>query len=352
MIPYHTLREYLFRLDPEAAHSLLEFSLQLMKLCAYCQNSLIEKNFLADERLRQEVFGKVFLNPVGLAAGFDKNATMVRQMLMAGFGFSEVGTITPKPQDGNPKPRLFRHTEFETVQNAMGFNNDGMDAIVRRLKRLYPFATPIGINIGKNKLTAEKMAIDDYKKLIEGLHEYADYMVINISSPNTKGLRDLQNETFVSELFVMSKEITQKPIMLKISPDMERKEAVELSKAAVLAGAAGIIATNTTTDYSLLPECKSMGGLSGRVLTDRAFMIFEAVAIELFGECTLISVGGIDSAEEAYRRICAGANLVQVYSALIYKGPSLPRRINEGILELLDADGYSNISEAIGKDRR
>lgn len=352
MITYQTMREYLFRLDPEAAHTFLEYSMQVIKLCAYCQNSLIETNFLADERLRQELFGKTFLNPVGLGAGFDKNATMVRQMLMAGFGFVEIGTVTPKPQDGNQKPRLWRHVEFESIQNAMGFNNDGMDAVLRRLQRLYPFATPIGVNIGKNKLTAEKAAINDYKILIETLHNYADYLVINISSPNTKGLRDLQNETFVSELFTMSKEITQKPIMLKISPDMERREAVELSKAAVLAGAAGIIATNTTTDYSLLPECKSVGGLSGRALTDRAFIIFDAVASELFGQCTLISVGGIDNAEEAYRRICAGASLIQVYSALIYKGPSLIKRINEGILELLDADGYTHISEAIGKDRK
>ncbi len=352
MLTYQTLKEYLFRLDPETAHNLAEGLIRLLRLCTPCQNYFIDKNFVVDDRLTQVIFGKKFLNPVGLAAGFDKNATMIRQIAMFGFGYTEVGTITPKPQDGNAKPRLFRHIEEESLQNAFGFNNDGMIKIRERIKRVYPFVLPIGVNIGKNKLTADKMAINDYKSLIETLHEFADYMVINISSPNTKGLRSLQNEEFINELFTMSKELTEKPILLKISPDLEKKEALNLCIKAVEAGAKGIIATNTTTDYSLVQNAKNFGGISGKALCEKSFELFDYIAAELYGQTTLISVGGIDSAEEAYIRIKAGASLVQVYTGFIYKGPSLAKQINEGIMELMNFDGFTHISEAIGCERK
>ncbi|HOI83667.1 MAG TPA: dihydroorotate dehydrogenase (quinone), partial [Campylobacterales bacterium] len=160
MFTYQALKEYLFRLDPETAHNLAEGAIRLSRLCTPCQNYFIDKNFVLDDRLTQVIFGKKFLNPVGLAAGFDKNATMIRQMAMFGFGYTEVGTITPKPQDGNAKPRLFRHIEEESLQNAFGFNNEGMIAARKRVERTYPFVLPVGINIGKNKLTADKMAIN------------------------------------------------------------------------------------------------------------------------------------------------------------------------------------------------
>jgi dihydroorotate dehydrogenase len=227
-----------------------------------------------------------------------------------------------------------------------------MYKVQQRLSARYPFTTPIGVNIGKNKTTEERDAISDYTQLIRGLHELGDYLVINISSPNTPGLRDLQNEAFISELFAEAKAITDKPILLKIAPDMTPEQAVALTSLAVEKGADGIIATNTTVDYSLVSNPASIGGLSGKVLKEKSFEIFEAVAKELYGKTVLISVGGIDSAEEAYRRIRAGASLVQIYSALIFKGPDLIGDINRGLVERLKRDGYGNITEAIGADRR
>ena len=352
MIAYETLKPWLFKLQPETAHHVVATLLRTADLLPAAFNPWLEKHFVADPILGQELFGRTFLNPVGLGAGFDKNATMIRGIQALGFGFTEIGTVTPRPQPGNPKPRMFRHVEEETIQNAMGFNNDGMYAVQKRLKAHYPFSTPIGVNIGKNKTTDERDAINDYTQLIRGLHELGDYLVINISSPNTPGLRDLQNETFITELFAQAKALTDKPILLKIAPDMTEEQAVTLATLAVEKGADGIIATNTTIDYSLVKNPQSIGGLSGKVLTEKSFAIFEAVAKALYGKTVLISVGGIDSAEEAYRRIKAGASLVQIYSAIVFKGPDLIGDINRGLASLLRADGYTNITEAIGADRK
>ncbi|MEA2091422.1 MAG: quinone-dependent dihydroorotate dehydrogenase, partial [Campylobacterota bacterium] len=302
--------------------------------------------------LKQELFGRTFLNPVGLGAGFDKNATMIRGMQILGFGYTEIGTVTPKPQAGNPKPRMFRHIEEETIQNAMGFNNDGMLKVQNRLKKIYPFTTPVGVNIGKNKLTSESDAINDYTTLIKAFNGLGDYFVINISSPNTPGLRDLQNEEFIGKLFAEAKALTNMPILLKIAPDMTPEDAVALTTMAVQKGADGIIATNTTIDYSLVKNPKDIGGLSGAVLKEKSFKIFEAIAKELYGKTTLISVGGIDSAEEAYRRIKAGASLVQILSGIVFHGPDMIMNVNKGLVKLLKADGYTNITEAIGADRK
>ena len=351
MIAYETLKPWLFKLQPETAHHVVATLLRTADVCPSAFNGWLEKHFVADPILNQELFGRTFLNPVGLGAGFDKNATMIRGIQALGFGFTEIGTVTPKPQPGNPKPRMFRHIAEESLQNAMGFNNDGMYKVQKRLKTRYPFTTPIGVNIGKNKTTGERDAIGDYTQLIRGLHHLGDYLVINISSPNTPGLRDLQNEAFIANLFAEAKAITDKPILLKIAPDMTPEQAVALTTLAVEKGADGIIATNTTVDYALLPRSESIGGLSGKVLKAKSFALFEAVAKELFGKTVLISVGGIDSAEEAYRRIKAGASLVQVYSALVFKGPDLIGNINRGLLTLLTRDGYSNITEAIGAER-
>ncbi len=352
MIAYESLKPWLFKLQPETAHHVVATLLRTANVCPSLFNRWLEKHFVADPILNQELFGRTFPNPVGLGAGFDKNATMIRGIQALGFGYTEIGTVTPQPQPGNPKPRMFRHVEEETIQNAMGFNNEGMYKVQQRLKARYPFTTPIGVNIGKNKVTPEQDAISDYTQLIRGLHDLGDYLVINISSPNTPGLRDLQNETFIAELFAQAKALTDKPILLKIAPDMTPEQAVALATLAVEKGADGIIATNTTVDYSLVAHPKAIGGLSGKVLKEKSFIIFEAVAKELFGKTVLISVGGIDSAEEAYRRIKAGASLVQVYSALIFKGPELIGEINRGLVDLLKRDGYSNITEAIGADRR
>ena len=352
MINYEAIKPLLFKLQPENAHHVAECVLRLPNICQIPFNSFLESHFVTDESLTQELFGRTFYNPVGLGAGFDKNATMVRGIQILGFGFTEIGTVTPKPQSGNPKPRMFRHVEEESIQNAMGFNNDGAYKVVKRLKQRYPFTTPIGINIGKNKVTPEKEAINDYTHLIKAFNGLGDYFVINISSPNTPGLRDLQNEAFITKLFAEAKALTDMPILLKIAPDMSEEDAVALTKLAVEKGADGIIATNTTIDYSLVKHPKEIGGISGAVLKEKSFKIFEAIAKELYGKTTLISVGGIDSAEEAYKRIKAGASLVQILSGIVFHGPDMIMDINNKLIELLRADGYANITEAIGADRK
>ena len=352
MINYQTIKSLLFKLEPETAHHVAEFVLRLPNICQIPFNFFLKSHFVADKILTQTLFGREFLNPVGLGAGFDKNATMIRGIQILGFGFTEIGTVTPRPQDGNPKPRMFRHAEEQTIQNAMGFNNDGAYRVQKRLAKRFPFTTPIGVNIGKNKNTPDKEAINDYVGLIKTFNGLGDYFVINVSSPNTPGLRDLQNEEFIGKLFKEAKALTNVPILLKIAPDMAVEDAVALSKMAVEKGADGIIATNTTIDYSLVKNPQPIGGLSGAVLKEKSFKIFEAIAKELYGKTTLISVGGIDSAEEAYKRIKAGASLVQIYSGLVFHGPDMIMNVNKGLVQLLKADGHSNITEAIGADRK
>ena len=352
MINYKTIKPLLFKLQPENAHHLAECVLRLPNICQIPFNSFLKSHFISNDTLKQELFGREFFNPIGLGAGFDKNATMIRGIQLLGFGFTEIGTVTPRPQAGNPKPRMFRHIEEESIQNAMGFNNDGAYKVVKRLQKRFPFSTPIGVNIGKNKTTPEKEALNDYIHLIKAFDGLGDYFVINISSPNTPGLRDLQNEEFISTLFTEAKKLTNKPILLKIAPDMEVEDAVSLTKMAVAKGADGIIATNTTIDYSLVKNPQNKGGISGAVLKEKSFKIFDAIAKELYGKTVLISVGGIDSAEEAYKRIKAGASLVQILSGLIFHGPDMIMNINKELIKLLKADGYSNITEAIGIDRK
>jgi dihydroorotate dehydrogenase len=347
---YSKIKPILFQIEPEVAHNIGEKVLRVIPKCKLISSSMTDRNFVSDSRLSQNILDIEFINPVGLAAGFDKNATMVNSMLSLGFGFTEIGTVTPKPQSGNPKPRLFRFPQYESIQNAMGFNNRGCYDVMENMKKVYPFSIPIGVNIGKNKSTPEEDALSDYESLIEKFSDLGDYLVINISSPNTPNLRDLQNEEFIKKLFELAKSITQKPIFLKIAPDMDANVAISLCKKAVESGADGIIATNTTTDYTLLPNSKDFGGVSGKVLANKSYKLFKAIAKELYGKTVLISVGGISTADEAYKRIKAGASLVQCYSGLIFKGPSMARDINLGILELLEQDGYSHISEAIGSD--
>jgi dihydroorotate dehydrogenase len=352
LFTYQTLKKFLFKLDPETAHTLAGMGLRFSAVCPPLNKYLTKHYFVTHPSLQQHIFDRTFQNPVGLGAGFDKNGQYIKAMPTLGMGFTEIGTVTPKPQEGNPKPRLFRLIDIDSIQNAMGFNNKGSHYMLQKLKKITFFDYPIGINIGKNKVTPENEALDDYELLFKAFKEYGDYVVINISSPNTPGLRDLQNESFIKAIFTMGKKITTKPILLKIAPDMTAQDAIALCTTAVEAGADGIIATNTTIDYSLTdsPYKKDFGGMSGAILTEKSYELFRAIGKELYGKTLLISVGGIDSAEEAYRRIKAGASLVQVYSMLVYKGPKLIKDINEGIIQLLKKDGYTHISEAIGAD--
>lgn len=349
---YSLLRPLLFHLDPEVAHEMGIRALQLVGKLPALEHMLVSLYGSPEPALSQRLLGKEFTNPVGLAAGFDKNAAALGALHALGFGFVEVGTVTPRAQPGNPKPRLFRFAEAEALQNALGFNNGGRQALRANLEAARPFALPVGVNLGKNRTTPEEAALDDYTLLLAELGDLADYLVINLSSPNTPGLRDLQNEAFLSQLFARKEGITDKPVLVKIAPDLAPEEAAGLAEAALDHGAAGIVATNTTTDYSLLAGAKDTGGLSGRVLREKSFAVFEAVAKAVFGRGVLVSVGGIDSGREAYRRIRAGASLVQVYTALVFRGPSLIRRINREILELLARDGFRTVGEAVGVDRR
>ena len=344
--PLHRL---LLRLDPERAHGLALTGLRAASALPVLRRALADRFRVADPRLEQRLLGALFPNPVGLAAGFDKDGLAIAGFDALGFGFVEVGTVTPRPQRGNPRPRLFRYPGHASLRNAMGFNNRGLEALAGRVCRQRD-GVPIGVNAGRNRDTPPEREADDYRRVVERLSGACDYFVVNVSSPNTPGLRDIQEHGRLVRLLEAVGESTETPFLVKLSPDLDTLRAVELATAAVTAGAAGVVLTNTTTDYSLLPGAAAPGGLSGRILRQRSFEMLRAVARELFGRCLLISVGGIETAEEAYRRLRHGASLVQLYTALVYHGPRLVRELNEGLLRLLDRDGAESIGEIIGAD--
>lgn len=346
---YQKLRPYIFKFDPENAHGITEKLLIAAQATPMALEYLAKKLCFVDERLKQNIYGLNFYNPVGLGAGFDKNATITKALSAFGFGFIEIGTVTPKHQEGNPKPRIFRFIEEESIQNYMGFNNDGGKKILQRVSRIYPFILPIGINIGKNKITEAEKVIFDYKKLVSQFKDSVDYFTINLSSPNTPNLRDLQNEEFIKILLKELRKQTTKPLLLKISPDMDINYMLNVCEAAIDNGANGIIATNTTIDYSLLKNAKNKGGISGLALKKRSREIFLILSENLFKKTTLISIGGISDGNEAYERIKLGASLVQIYTGMIFEGPGIAREINKTILERMNEDGFKNIGEAIGK---
>ncbi len=350
LIKYETIKKVLFQLNPETAHNIAGWALKIAQNCPPLFWYFTKQNYIDSPILEQNIFNMRFANPIGLAAGFDKDGDFIKAMPMLGFGFCEIGTITPKAQSGNPKPRLFRLIQEKSLQNAMGFNNKGAYHMLKQLKKNRFFCYPIGINIGKNKITPQIEALKDYEQLFKAFKNYGTYIVINISSPNTPGLRNLQNEQFIKEVITIGKNNTTKPILLKLSPDMSKEEVINLAGFAIDAGVDGIIATNTTIDYSLTPNAKDFGGISGTLLKEKSFEIFKALGKEFFGKTILISVGGVDSAQEAYKRIKAGASLVQIYTALIYEGASLIKKINQELIRLIKKDGYSNISQAIGAD--
>jgi dihydroorotate dehydrogenase len=350
MFDYSIIKKMMFIFEPETAHTIAEYGLRILPNCPILSKYMIKRNFIQDNMLNQKLLGVEFKNPIGLGAGFDKNATMIKAMPQLGFGYTEIGTITPKPQYGNIKPRLFRYKEFESIQNAMGFNNKGADEVIKNLHKSIPYSVVVGVSIGKNKTTPQNLALKDYEELIKKFKDISDYLAINISSPNTPNLRDLQNEEFIKNVFTMAKKITNKPILLKIAPDIDEKNALTLCKVAVDYGASGIIIANTTQDYSLLPNSKKFGGISGAVLSEKSYKLLKVIGKELHNKTTLISVGGISNAKDAYRRIKAGASLIQILSGLIFKGPSICKNINKELISLLKADGYTNISQAIGVD--
>ena len=339
------LKPLLFLKNPEDAHY---FTFDLTKTIF---NLPIAKSVIKwiygfeDQRLEREVFGLKFKNPVGLAAGFDKDARLIDEMAMLGFGFIEIGTLTPKPQEGNPLPRLFRLPQDEALINRMGFNNGGVMEAVERLKNRNSDVI-VGGNIGKNKLTPNENAVDDYLFCLEALHPYVDYFVVNVSSPNTPNLRDLQEKEPLKQLLEAVKTANDlkekpKPILLKIAPDLTDGQLDDIVEIVQETGIAGVIATNTTLDRSALTTAKAeieaigAGGVSGRVLAKRSTEIIRYLHQKSSGSFPIIGVGGIYSAEDAIAKLNAGASLVQVYSGMVYEGPGLIKKIKQGLVRHL-----------------
>lgn len=347
---YKLISPYIFKFDPELMHNLAGFGLAYIAPLPLIQDCLASRYCVVDEALMMEIEGLRFYNPVGLAAGFDKNATMIKGLSTLGFGFLELGTMTHNAQQGNPKPRIFRYEQERSIRNAMGFNNHGSKQIAQKLVKCYPYRIPLGVNIGKNKLVSQEDSLKNYEQALRDLLQVGDYYVFNLSSPNTPNLRDLQNVSFVQELFTLARSHTSKPLFLKISPDMDVDSMLKIVEISIESGANGVIASNTTIDYSLLPGSEENGGISGEALRAKSKEILKILAQAFFGKTTLISVGGIQSAEEAYERIKLGASLVQVLSAMIFEGPALCRNINQGLLECLSRDGYSRLEQAVGQD--
>jgi dihydroorotate dehydrogenase len=308
-----------------------------------------------DPRLAVQALGLTFRNPLGLAAGFDKNAEVPDTMLRLGFGFVECGTVTPRPQSGNPRPRLFRLPHDRAVINRMGFNNDGMDAVAARLQRRARKGI-VGINIGANKDSSDRVA--DYRLAFARLAPLADYVVVNVSSPNTPGLRDLQRREELERLLESlagerAKLQTATPLLLKIAPDLEESDLDGIAHAALAFDLHGMIVTNTTVarpaglrDH----RAREAGGLSGAPLFARSTGVLKAVRARVGDKLVLVGAGGVSSGADAYAKIRAGATLVQLYTALVFEGPGLIRRIKRDLLALLARDGFSNVAQAVGAD--
>ncbi|HEX9242246.1 MAG TPA: quinone-dependent dihydroorotate dehydrogenase [Anaeromyxobacter sp.] len=351
------LRFLLFRLDPEAAHRLAHRLLRRVT-----PERARRRRPIPPPSLEVNVLGLRFDSPVGLAAGFDKGDVAVAGLFALGFSHVEIGTITPRPQPGNDKPRLFRLPEHRALVNRMGFNNEGAEACAARLAALPPQARlgPVGINVGKNKVTPNEQAEADYLACIDRLHPYADYVVVNISSPNTPGLRALQERSALDRLLRacvarLAERAPGKPLLVKLAPDLAPEALDEAVDVAIEAGAAGIIATNTTLSRAGVeghPCAKEQGGLSGAPLERRATEAVRRCAVRAKGRIPIVGAGGVMSAEDAYAKIRAGASLVQVYTGLVYGGPAFVRNVNEGLARLLARDGFTRVADAVGADQR
>ncbi len=334
------IRPILFFFDPEKVHY---FTFSLIRTVSKIPGfkSIFKSLYLVnDKRLETEVFGLKFKNPVGLAAGFDKDAKLYKELSNFGFGFIEIGTLTPKGQEGNPKKRLFRLKADSAIINRMGFNNGGVLEAVERLKKNN--GVLIGGNIGKNKLTPNEIATSDYEICFEALYDHVDYFVVNVSSPNTPNLRALQDKEPLTQLLqtLQNKNIVKpkpKPILLKIAPDLTDEQLLDIIDIVAATKIAGVIATNTTLSREgLQSESKSeMGGLSGKPLTKRSTEVIRFLSEKSNKAFPIIGVGGIHSAEDAIEKLDAGACLIQLYTGFIYEGPALVKAINKKILKRL-----------------
>ena len=338
----------LHRFDPERAHGL--------SLKALSAGLVPMPGVVTSDRLRTTVAGLDLPNPVGLAAGFDKNATVVGPLSRAGFGFVEVGAATPRPQPGNPRPRLFRLTEDRAAINRFGFNNEGAEAIGARLATRVRGAVPVGLNLGANKDSGDKAL--DFARVLAVCGPHVDFATVNVSSPNTEKLRDLQGRAALSALLagVMETraELAQPiPVFLKIAPDLTDDELAEIAEVALASGVAGIIATNTTLSREGLVSADKaqMGGLSGAPLFEKSTRVLAQLSVLTEGRLPLIGVGGIASAEDAFVKILVGASAVQFYTAMVYQGLSVAAKIARGLDALLEREGYASVADAVGTGR-
>ena len=332
------IRPLLFSFDPERVHHMTFSFLKFVNKIPGV-GSIIGWFYRVDHpKLEKELFGIKFPNPVGLAAGFDKDAKLFKELSAFGFGFIEIGTLTPKAQSGNPKKRLFRLKEDQAVINRMGFNNQGVDQAIGRLKKNKHVI--IGGNIGKNKMTSNQNAFEDYSYCFNSLFDYVDYFVVNVSSPNTPNLRALQDKKPLTELLDKLQELNQskqtpKPILLKIAPDLTQEQLLDIIEIVNKTSIDGVIATNTTLnrDGLVSPNKDQKGGLSGTPLKDKSTEVIRFLHQESEGSFPIVGVGGINSAADALEKLKAGASLVQVYTGFIYQGPKLIKTINKELLK-------------------
>ena len=345
---FSILRPFLFNLDPETAHDLAIKSLKF--------NFLPSKVFeVEDEQmLNIKLLGKNFPNPIGLAAGFDKSAEAYNPLLKLGFGFVEVGTVTPLKQFGNPKPRIFRLEDDGALINRLGFNNDGMETVKNRIKSDGKKGI-LGINIGPNKDTKDQKI--DFCLGLKNFFDVADYITVNISSPNTEGLRDFHNKEKLKDLLISLNKIKKKnktkiPLLLKISPDIKDSQISEITDVAIKNNISAMILTNTTNGHrgNLVSEIKNEeGGLSGEPIQQISTNMIKKFYKQLNGKIPIIGVGGVNSGKSAYEKIIAGASLLQLYTGFIYRGPSAAKDIKKELIQILKAEGIKNITEAVGK---
>ena len=359
---YSLVRPLLFKMDPEDAHE------RAMRVLAWLSGrpgllrAMSWTSKVVDPRLQTRRFGLTFDNPLGLAAGFDKNALAVPVWPALGFGFVELGTITALSQPGNPRPRLFRLPEESALINRMGFNNDGAEAVAKRLARLTETGlkpeVPLGVNLGKSQAVPLEDAADDYLRSLACMWRYADYFAINVSSPNTPGLRDLQDRTRLEDLLgrltacVDERARSNPPrraLLVKIAPDLSWRELDDVLELALAFKLAGLIAVNTTVSRSALASpVAEPGGLSGRPLASRSLEMLRYIRKQTGGQLEVVSVGGVFSADDVYERLKAGACLVQLYTSFVYEGPLLIRRLAGGLLARMERDGVADIEALIG----
>ncbi|UXA20827.1 quinone-dependent dihydroorotate dehydrogenase [Mycobacterium sp. SMC-4] len=348
---YRALRQGLFLVEPERIHTAVFAGLRAATATPLTRNMLQRRLSPSDPALASTVFGVRFPGPLGLAAGFDKDGRGVRTWGALGFGYAEVGTVTARPQPGNPRPRLFRLSADRALLNRMGFNNDGAAALAAHLARHHP-DVPIGVNIGKTKLTPAQRAAEDYAESARLLGPLATYLVVNVSSPNTPGLRDLQSVDTLRPILTAVLAETSTPVLVKIAPDLADDDIADIADLAVELGLAGIVATNTTVSRANLRtpgvDALGPGGVSGPPVARRSLEVLRGLYRRVGDRLVLISVGGIETADDAWERITAGATLLQGYTGFVYGGGMWAATIHQGIARRLHEHGFTGLADAVG----